>query len=56
MKRVRLSTAMDRKRREHPLAVLFTVPEENDPFHQLLVKKHKSPKENKMESGGEPLL
>ena len=56
MKRVRLSTAMDRKGREHPLAVLFTVPQENDPFHQMLVKKLKRPRENKMESGGESLL
>ena len=41
MKRVRLSIAMDRKKSESPIAVLFTVPEGEDPFQKLLVKKYK---------------
>ncbi len=44
MMRVRLSTAMDRKKSEYPVAVLFTVPEGDDPFQKLLVKKYKKQK------------
>lgn len=32
---------MDRKKSESPLAVLFTVPEEDDPFQNLLMMKYK---------------
>jgi len=35
---------MDRKKSESPIAVLFTVPEGDDPFQKMLVKKYRRQK------------